>query len=187
MKARGRKPDPGIDARIKEAAVTLLVTKGVSFTMDEAAAAAGVSRASVFRRYATKRDMLLEALAFALDAQVPETPDTGSLEGDLTVIVTQTLAGVQVPEFTKMTREIFGEAGRDPGVAEVIRTSMRDKRERDWAIYDRAIARGELSPDADLWLLSDLVVGLVVYRVLIGLPMPEPAQMVDALLNGFSR
>ncbi|KAB2352339.1 TetR/AcrR family transcriptional regulator [Actinomadura rudentiformis] len=187
MKARGRKPDPSIDARIKEAAVSLLVTKGVSFTMDEAAAAAGVSRASVFRRYATKRDMLLDALALALDAQVPETPDTGSLEGDLTVIVNQTLAGVQSPQFTKMTREIFGEAGRDPGVAEVIRTSMRDKRKRDWAIYDRAIARGELSPDADLWLLSDMVVGLVVYRVLIGLPMPDPAQMVKALIHGFTQ
>lgn len=186
MNARGRKPDPTVDARIKEAAVTLLATKGPSFTMDEVASAAGVGRASVFRRYATKRDMLLDALTLALDAQVPETPDTGSLEGDLMVIVTQTLAGWQVPEFAKTTREIFGEAGRDPGVAEVIRTAMRDKRERDWAIYDRAIARGELPADADLWLLSDMVVGLVVYRGLIDVQQPDPAPMVKALLYGFT-
>ncbi|WP_131737304.1 TetR-like C-terminal domain-containing protein [Actinomadura roseirufa] len=187
MKPRGRKPDPTIDARIREAAVTLLVTKGTSFTMDEAAAAAGVSRASVFRRYATKRDMLLDALALALDAQVPETPDTGSLEGDLLVIVTQTVAGLESPEFTRATREIFGEAGRDAGVAEVIRTAMRDKRRRDWSIFDRAIERGELSPDADLWLLSDMVVALTVYRALIEIPQPDPSAMVKALLHGFAK
>ncbi|WP_211329006.1 TetR-like C-terminal domain-containing protein [Thermomonospora umbrina] len=165
----------------------LLAAKGPSFTMDELASAAGVGRASVFRRYATKRDMLLDALTLALNAQVPETPDTGSLEGDLMVIVTQTLAGWNTPEFAKTTREVFGEAARDPGVAEVIRTAMRDKRRSDWAIFERAIDRGELSPDTDLWLLADMVVGLVVYRGLIDVPQPDPASMVRALLHGFAR
>ncbi|REE97193.1 TetR/AcrR family transcriptional regulator [Thermomonospora umbrina] len=184
--ARGRKPDPEVDARIRQAAVILLASKGTRFTMDEVAATAGVGRASVFRRYPTKRDVLLDALASALDAQVPETPDTGSLEGDLTVIVDQTLAGWHSPDLARTTKEIFGEAGRDPAVAEVIRTAMRDKRKRDWAIFDRAIARGEMPADTDPWLLADMLVGLVVYRGLIDLPQPEPQQIVQALLHGFT-
>jgi AcrR family transcriptional regulator len=187
MKPRGRKPDPDVDARIKQAAVTLLVSKGPSFTMDEVASAADVGRASVFRRYATKRDMLLDALALAMDAQVPPVPDTGSLEGDLLVIVTETLAAWNSPELAERTRQIFGEAGRDPAVAEIIRTAMRDRMTRSWAIYDRAIARGELSADADLWLLSDMLVGLVVYRGLIDVPQPDPPQMLRALMCGFTR
>ncbi|MDL4773032.1 TetR/AcrR family transcriptional regulator [Actinomadura xylanilytica] len=187
MKPRGRKPDPDVDARIKQAAVTLLVSKGPSFTMDEVASAAGVGRASVFRRYATKRDMLLDALTLAMDAQVPAVPDTGSLEGDLLVIVTETLAAWSSPEIAERTREIFGEAGRDPAVAEIIRTAMRDRMTRSWTIYEQAIARGELSAGTDLWLLSDMLVGLVVYRGLINVPQPDPAQMLKALMRGFTR
>ncbi|MBE1530966.1 TetR-like C-terminal domain-containing protein [Actinomadura algeriensis] len=187
MMARGRKPDPEVDARIRRAAVELLVGKGPSFTMDEVAAAAGVGRASVFRRYATKRDMLLDALRAAMDAQVTAVPDTGSLEGDLRVIVTETLAAWNSPAIAERTRETFGEAGRDPAVGEILRTSMRDRMSRSWAIYDRAVARGELSADADLWLLSDMFVGLVVYRGLIDVPQPDPSGVVRALLHGFAR
>lgn len=187
MKPRGRKPDPGIQERIKRAAVELLVGKGPSFTMDEVAAAAGVGRASVFRRYPTKRDMLLDALTVAMDAQVTPVPDTGSLEGDLLVIVTGTLAAWDSPEIAERTRQIFGEAGRDPAIAEIIRTAMRDRMARSWTIYDQAIARGELPADADLWLLSDMLVGLVVYRGLIDVPQPDPPRMVRALVRGFAR
>ncbi|RSN69970.1 TetR-like C-terminal domain-containing protein [Actinomadura sp. WAC 06369] len=187
MMARGRKPDPAVDARIKRAAVELLVAKGPSFTVDEVAAAAGVGRASVFRRYATKRDMLLDAIRAAMDAQVTAVPDTGSLEGDLLVIVSETLAVWNAPEFAERTREMFGEAGRDPAVGEILRTAMRDRMARSRPIYDRAIERGELAADADLWLLSDMVVGLAVYRGLIGVPQPDPSGMVRALLHGFAR
>ncbi|WP_067813339.1 TetR-like C-terminal domain-containing protein [Actinomadura kijaniata] len=187
MSGRGRKPDPEVDARIRQAAVSLLFSKGPSFTMDEVAAAAGVGRASVFRRYATKRDILLDALGIAMDAQVTAVPDTGSLAGDLVVIATETLAAWDSPEIAERTREIFGEAGRDPAIAEIIRTAMRSRMERSWEIYDRAIARGELSADADLWMLSDMLVGLAVYRGLIGVPQPEAEAVVNALLCGFAR
>ncbi|MFI0374186.1 TetR/AcrR family transcriptional regulator C-terminal ligand-binding domain-containing protein [Actinomadura sp. 1N219] len=167
--------------------MTLLVTKGPSFTMDEVASTAGVGRASVFRRYATKRDILLDALAVAMDAQVPTAPDTGTLEGDLLVIVTETLAIWNSPELAGQTRQVFGEAGRDPAVAEIIRTAMRNRTARGGAIYDRALARGELSPDADLTLLSDMLVGLTIYRGLLGIPQPPPEQLLQALLRGFTR
>ncbi|MFC7566173.1 TetR-like C-terminal domain-containing protein [Actinomadura namibiensis] len=146
MSGRGRKPDPEVDARIRQAAVSLLFSKGPSFTVDEVAAAAGVGRASVFRRYATKRDILLDALGIAMDAQVTAVPDTGSLAGDLVVIATETLAAWDSPEIAERTREIFGEAGRDPAIAEIIRTAMRSRMERSWEIYDRAIARGSCPP-----------------------------------------
>lgn len=185
MSPRGRKPDPSVDLKIKEAATSLLFTKGFDFTMDEVAEAAGVGRASVFRRYATKRDLLLEALSGMLIAHVP-VPDTGSFRGDLTSIVVDTLALWHTPGLSTMVKQSFAEAGRDPAIAEVIRTGMQGQRRQSWAIFERAIERGELAPEADLWLLSDLLAGLVAYRGLLDLPMPEPEPLVEALISGFA-
>ncbi|MFC4534231.1 TetR-like C-terminal domain-containing protein [Sphaerisporangium dianthi] len=83
-------------------------------------------------------------------------------------------------------RPVLGETGRDPAVADLVRTSMRDRMARTWAVYDRAIGRGELRPDGDLWLLTDLFAGLVAYRGLLGLELPDPDEVVRSLLHGFA-
>ncbi|MEV0310188.1 TetR-like C-terminal domain-containing protein [Nonomuraea fuscirosea] len=185
MSARGRKPDPTVDTRIRQAASGLVLTHGFDFTMDDVAAAAGVGRASVFRRYATKRDMLLEAIAGLMNTHVA-IPDTGSLEGDLRVVISDTLALWRMPGLSRTARQVYGEAGRDPAVAELIRTSMRTRMERSWVVYERAIERGELPPNADLWMLTDLFSGFVTYRGLLDLPLPEPEEIVQVLLHGFT-
>ncbi|NRQ36797.1 TetR/AcrR family transcriptional regulator C-terminal ligand-binding domain-containing protein [Nonomuraea sp. NN258] len=186
MSARGRKPDPTVDHRIRQAAGELLLTRGFDFTMDDVAAAAGVGRASVFRRYATKRDMLLESIAGLMDAHV-SIPDTGSLAGDLRTVVAETLAMWEHPGVARLSRQVYGEAGRDPAVADLVRTGMRTRMERSWVVYERAIERGELAPDANLWLLTDLFAGFVTYRGVLDLPLPEPEEIVQVLLHGFMR
>ncbi|GAA4912229.1 AcrR family transcriptional regulator [Nonomuraea thailandensis] len=185
MSARGRKPDPTVDHRIRQAAAGLVLSHGLDFTMDDVATAAGVGRASVFRRYGSKRDMLLETLTGLMNAHVA-IPDTGSLEGDLRVVVADTLGLWHQPGVARMARQVYGEAGRDPAVAELIRTSMRTRMERSWVVYERAIERGELPPNADLWLMTDLFTGLVAYRGLLDLPLPEPEEIVHVLLHGFT-
>ncbi|TDE57412.1 TetR/AcrR family transcriptional regulator [Nonomuraea mesophila] len=185
MSARGRKPDPTVDHRIRQAVTGLVLARGLDFTMDDVATAAGVGRASVFRRYATKRDMLLEALAGIMNTHVA-IPDTGSFEGDLRVVVSDTLALFHHPDVSRITKQVFGEAGRDPAVAEIIRTGMRTRMERSWIVYERAIERGELPPNADLWMLTDMFAGFVAYRGLLDLPLPEPEQIVQVLLHGFT-
>lgn len=185
MSARGRKPDPTVDHRIRQAAAELVLSRGLDFTMDDVAEAAGVGRASVFRRYATKRDMLLETLGGIMNTYVA-IPDTGSLEGDLRVVVSDTLALWDTAGIGRMARQVYAEAGRDPAVADLIRTSMRDRMERSWVVYERAIERGELPPNADLWMLTDMCVGFVTYRGILDLPLPEPEEIVQVLLHGFT-
>lgn len=101
-------------------------------------------------------------------------------------MVTETLAVWDEPGLARVTKQSFAEAGRDEGIAEIIRTGMRTRMESSWVIYERAIARGELRQDADLWLLTDLLPGLVVYRGLLDLPLPSPEEIVQALLYGFA-
>ncbi|HEX4814237.1 MAG TPA: TetR/AcrR family transcriptional regulator [Nonomuraea sp.] len=185
MPRRGRRPDPTVDRRIREAATALVLTRGLDFTMDDVAETAGVGRASVFRRYPTKRDLLLQSLTGFMDTHVA-VPDTGSLEGDLRVVVTDTLALWHHSDVARMARQVYGEAGRDPAVAEIVRTGMRSRMERSWVVYERAIERGELPPNADLWLLTDMFTGFVAYRGLLDLPLPEPEEIVQVLLHGFT-
>ncbi|MDH2430587.1 TetR/AcrR family transcriptional regulator [Sphaerisporangium sp. TRM90804] len=182
---RGRRPDPAVDAKIRAAVAELLTRRGLEITMDEVAAHAGVGRASVFRRYATKRDMLLDALGQLLDVHVA-IPDTGSLAGDLRQVVHDTLAVWRDERLATLSRQMLGEAGRDPRVADLIRTSMRDRMTRTWAVYERGLERGELRPGSDLWLLTDLFAGLVAYRGLLSLDPPDPDDVVRALLHGFA-
>ncbi|MEV0350080.1 TetR/AcrR family transcriptional regulator [Nonomuraea sp. NPDC050680] len=182
---RGRRPDPAVDAKIRSAVLDLLLQRGLEVTMDEVAAHAGVGRASVFRRYATKRDMLLDALAQLLDIQVA-IPDTGSLAGDLRQVIVDTLAIWRDDRLAALSRQILGESGRDPVVADLVRTSMRNRMARTWPVYDRAIERGELRPDSDLWLLTDLFAGLVAYRGLLSLDLPDPDEIIRSLLYGFA-
>ncbi|GGK70438.1 TetR/AcrR family transcriptional regulator [Planomonospora sp. ID91781] len=182
---RGRRPDPAVDAKIRAAVLELLLQRGLEMTMDEVAAHAGVGRASVFRRYPTKRDLLLDALTQVLDVQVA-IPDTGSLAGDLRQVVADTLAVWRDDRLAALSRQVLGETGRDPVVADLVRTSMRDRMARSWVVYERAIERGELRPDGDLWLLTDLFAGLVAYRGLLGLDLPDPDEVVRSLLHGFA-
>ncbi|GAA0387248.1 TetR/AcrR family transcriptional regulator [Microbispora corallina] len=182
---RGRRPDPAVDEKIRAAVLALLLERGLEMTMDEVAARAGVGRASVFRRYGTKRDLLLDTMGRLLDVHVA-IPDTGSLAGDLRQVVADTLAVWRDDRLAAVSRQVLGEAGRDPEVADMVRTTMRERMTRSWVVYDRAIERGELRPDADLWLLTDLFAGLVVYRGLLGIGPPGVDAVVDALLHGFA-
>ncbi|MEV0589172.1 TetR-like C-terminal domain-containing protein [Nonomuraea sp. NPDC050310] len=178
-----RPPDPTVDLRIREATTSLLLTKGFDFTMDEVAAAAGVGRASVFRRHASKRELLLDTLATFIDAGVA-IPDTGSLRGDLQVVVTETIGFWT--HMRLIAKQTFAEAGRDPGLGEIIRTAMRKRIDRSWAIFDRAVARGELRADRDPRLLADLLSGLVTYRGLLDLDFPPAEEIVEVLLHGYA-
>ncbi|MEU8319843.1 TetR-like C-terminal domain-containing protein [Nonomuraea sp. NPDC048881] len=62
-------------------------------------------------------------------------PDTGSFEGDLRVVVSDPLALWGHPGVARLTRQMYGEAGRDPAVAEIVRTGMRTRMRRSQVVY----------------------------------------------------
>src|SRR3954465_8654430 len=81
-KPRGRPLDPEIDDAIARAAARVLVEHGIQrMTVPGVAAAAGVAKTTVYRRYATPIELALAAIA-RLNAYAP-APDTGSAKADL--------------------------------------------------------------------------------------------------------
>ena len=79
----GRPRDPHLDRAILEAALRILGEGGAeALTIDAVASLAGVSRATVYRRYENRVD-LMEAAFVAAAAPTHEAPDTGSVRADL--------------------------------------------------------------------------------------------------------
>src|SRR5215210_7277732 len=79
----GRPRDPSRDDVIRAAILRLLAEVGYgALTMDAVAAEAGVGKATIYRRWRTKQDLVVDTIS-DLNRAEATPPDTGSLEGDL--------------------------------------------------------------------------------------------------------
>src|SRR5438270_13606031 len=79
----GRPRDPSRDGVIRAAILCLLAEVGYgALTMDAVAAEAGVGKATIYRRWRTKEDLVVDTIS-DLHRGEALPPDTGSLEGDL--------------------------------------------------------------------------------------------------------
>src|SRR5215203_7405886 len=83
----GRPRDPSRDGVIRAAILRLLADVGYgALTMDAVAAEAGVGKATIYRRWRTKQDLVVDTVSVMTQA-IATPVDTGSLEGDVRAIV----------------------------------------------------------------------------------------------------
>src|ERR671939_1915888 len=88
----GRPRDPSRDGVIRAAILLLLADVGYgALTMDAAASEAGVGKATIYRRWRTKQDLVVDTIA-ELNREEAGAPDTGSLEEDLRVLLRRLVA-----------------------------------------------------------------------------------------------
>lgn len=128
---------------------------------------AGVGKAAVYRRWATKK-----AMAIALISQVAvrdePAPNTGSLRGDIAELVGRLSVLLGGPLVGRVILSVVSESGRDTELEAVLRESVEGPRRVNSAqMLHRAIARGELGPDVDIDLALDLIAGPLYWRMLV--------------------
>lgn len=149
-------------------------------TMAGVAHRAGVSTATLYRRFCSKEDLVVTALS----SLVPEGPpvDTGSLVGDLGETLTRmavTLGG----RGGRLLTGLAGEAARHPLLHDAVRVRLAAPfRQTLMAMLDRAAARGEMPPPADPHLAVDVVVAPLYYRLMVSCE-PIPPEVVDHLVS----
>jgi AcrR family transcriptional regulator len=181
---RGRPRNRALDTKILDAARTVLTDGGVrGFSLLEVARRAGVPKSTVYRRWPTKRELLAAALS-DYDAAVLPAPDTGTLRGDLLALVRQGIDDL------RRGCETLGELGlqtrHDEELGRVVRATIERRRRACHAIFERALARGELRAGVDFEVALDLVVGPVWSRVMSQRLGPRAAdEIVDGALDGF--
>ena len=184
----GRRPDPVVDAAIRRAAAQLLAERGFELTFDEVAERAGVGRTSVFRRYATKHDLLL-AGAEQVTIDTIEVPDTGSLEGDLTATVRTVFGVFSQPPTQQLARHALAATYRNQEGGEILRAVLGRRLALVDDVLRRAVKRGEIADTAHAMLVADLMSGVIMARLATGVALPtgEDADRVARAMAAAAR
>ena len=182
----GRPRDPGLDGEILHAAVELLCQEGFAGTSVEAVAErAGVSKATIYRRWPTREDLLLAAGGEM--GPCPPDPDCGDLRQELLVLIGALVSIIGDSPIGALLPATVEEAARNPRMRRRLDAFIDARRDTMRAVLTRAEARGELRAGIDHELVIDLLVGPVFTRGLVtGMPLGSDlaARIVDAVLAG---
>lgn len=164
----GRRRNPAAQDAILDATFDLLRTEGIGrVTIDAIAEAAGVGRQTIYRWWPSKGALAADAMARGAQLIVPSR-DTGSLPADLTSFLADSFAGLDDPGVARVLRQLAAAAQHDQHAARVLADFTAQRRAVLRAVLERARARGELSPKADLEMLVDMAYGVLWYRLLVG-------------------
>jgi AcrR family transcriptional regulator len=133
---------------ILEAALELVAEIGFErATIDAIAGRAGASKATIYRRWSGKSDLVAEAIRRGRPER-PALPDTGSLRGDLIALV-EAIHRVMTSKTGLVTFGVLVAMRSDPVLADLVRAQMGPRPISDDNAVSRAIARGEVLPGTD--------------------------------------
>ncbi|MCW1959990.1 MAG: TetR/AcrR family transcriptional regulator [Mycobacterium sp.] len=134
-------------------------------TVDEVAATAHASKATVYRRWPTKAELVLAAFIEGV-SQDGVPPDTGSLREDLICIGDTVCAHIK--EHGSTLRAVLAETARNPALNDAMQQQLFDQRRAMMRqVLKQAVARGEIDAAAVNGELWDLLPGYLIYRTVI--------------------
>ncbi|MBK5287263.1 MAG: TetR/AcrR family transcriptional regulator [Acidimicrobiia bacterium] len=180
--AAGRPRSVEADVAILESAIGLFCELGYDgLSMERVAVDAGVSKTTIYRRYPTKLDLVMAAIHQLPDGIVP-APDTGNLRSDLLAISQGLLTMLTKSTVGKAIPVTLAAKTRNPELAEAHEAFVRSRREITTGVIQRGIDRGELSADADPWIVSDLITGAIFMRVFVT-GQPVTREYLEAMID----
>ncbi|MGO4258870.1 TetR/AcrR family transcriptional regulator [Marmoricola sp. RAF53] len=168
------------------ATIELLAEGGVeAATIDAIAARAGVGKPSIYRRWASRDQLISDVLVRVTDRAIP-VPDTGSLREDLLSMVGALIEFMSDP-LGQASVTLAAYAVTHPETWAVDALPVEIRRRSTTVVIERAITRGELPPDADPDQILDLVSAPVYMQVLVWrrpASRLNPVTIVDQALYG---
>ncbi|WP_280382521.1 TetR/AcrR family transcriptional regulator [Nocardia wallacei] len=174
--AVGRPRDSQVDHAIASAARELVAERGYAgFTVDAVAARARVGKAAIYRRYATKQELIYSVLVRA--TRTPLVPDTGSLAGDLAAVCEAfgtRFDGLPPDVLNGLLADIYADPSLGDRFAD---TFLASERFVVTEVLDRAVAAGDLSRRPDPGMVQALLLGPIFAWLLI--LDGEPAMVPD--------
>jgi AcrR family transcriptional regulator len=181
----GRPRDPSLDDAILDAVMAMFAEGGYAgVTMEGVAARAGVAKATIYRRYTTRAELVMDALRTRL-CLIHDLTDTGDLRADLLALLRPLVDRLRSPDGPVLTA-LMTERIREPELAaEFERSVVGRKREHVRGLISSAIRRGELAPDTDVELLAESPAAIVWHHALNNLPIDEgfAARVVDHVIR----
>ena len=180
----GRPRNEGAEGAVTDAILACLVEEGYAgMSIERVAARAGVSRATVYRRWPTKAEMVIDAIRRRSFDQVQVT-DTGDVRADLESLLTQ-VQGCMSSEHA-IIQALHVEQRRHAELGEVFRTRfVAERRAVVEALLRRAVERGQLAAGSDIELLATAGPAIIWQQLTLLEGPPDPAlpgRIVDLLV-----
>ena len=172
------------EIEILTAALEVMADVGYDrLTMDAVATRAKASKATLYRRWRTKSDLVIEAIIATKGPTV--IPDTGSLRQDLLDMFCG-MGGMTDGKSINLLGSLITAIHRDEEFAAAYRRDfIGPKMEATRTVYRRAQERGEIRSDVDVELIAAALPGVVLHRVYILGEMPTQeliAKVIDQII-----
>jgi AcrR family transcriptional regulator len=185
----GRPRSEQAEQAIIEATLDLFAEQGFEGVCVEAVATrAGVGKATIYRRWPNKEELLLAAFG-SLKSPFPE-PEGVSVRDDLLAMVEVMCADKADPRKARRYALLLGEGEKYPRLmARYKETVVEPRREAMRAVIRRGIQTGELRPDTDIEIAMLTLTGVIMAREKTpdgALDGDFAARLVDGLLLGLS-
>jgi AcrR family transcriptional regulator len=180
--SKGRPRDAGRAEELRAATIAVLADVGYrALTMDAVAKRANAGKATIYRRWDSKLDLVIDSCTDLISRRIPQ-PDTGSLAGDLRTFLLA-FARVLSGPAGKAAQALVGELPHEPELAAAFRRDfLRTQRDVLRTVLDRAAVRGELAADAPKALVLELAGAALTHRLMLtGEPLDAP--FVDRLVD----
>ncbi len=156
--------------------------------LEHVAARAGVGKATIYRRWASK-EALAQDLLSHLAAPHIAVADTGNTRAELLAAVINPMRAVTETDFGPVIRALLSQIASNPSLGDPFRASVVEARRAEVTrVIQRGIARGDLRADADAGVATELLVGPVYFRLMFGgvLDHDFAERVVDSVMRGYT-
>jgi AcrR family transcriptional regulator len=186
---KGRPRSDRANRAILEAAREQLIKEGYSgLRLEHVAAHAGVGKATIYRRWHSK-EQLAQALLADLAAPHIAIEPTGDTREEMLAAVMNPMLAVTESDFGPVIRALLSQIAANPALGDPFRaTVVQARRDEIGRMIARGIERGDLCPDADVEVATELLVGPVYFRLMFGgdLNRAFAERVVDNVMRGYS-
>ncbi len=159
-----------LDERVRRSRITVLAATAellfergfAGASVDEIARRSGVAKTTIYRHWPTRADLLRDACSTIGTPQ--DVPDTGSIEGDVTALMTNLAHLLRTAKWTSVLPSIIDAAERDSDIADMYGKLQHGYSAPLEEVILRAMDRGELPEDTDAAMLIAALTGPLFYR-----------------------
>ncbi len=186
---KGRPRSDKVHRAILDAAREHLIKEGYSgLRLEHVAAHAGVGKATIYRRWRSKEE-LAQALLADLAAPHIDIEVTGDTREEMLAAVMNPMRAITESDFGPVLRALLSQIASNPALGDRFRaTVVQARRDEIARMVGRGIERGDLCPDADPDLATELLVGPVYFRLMFGgeLDRAFAESVVENVLRGYA-
>ncbi len=186
-RGRGRPRDPAVDEIVLQATLDELAERGFSgMSIDGIAARSGVSKPSIYRRWANKPALAIAALTLLVASEEPLTGDVG---GDLATQMQSAYRNLKISGGVPLIGTVLAEMERHPEFLETYRAALLEPRRATVRkLLEQAQGEGRIRENADLDAATLVLLGSIVIQDLAGEPFRDDwaRPVVQMVLGGLA-